>query len=143
MRVILDVNILLSALIKDSKTREILLKSGFDFYFPEPSVHKLRKYQKYIVEKSGMTEQAYQYVLVTLFNFIKLIPTEDVKNRWKEAKEIMEHVDPEDVIFIACSLSLDNPIIWSDDKDFEKQNKVIVLKTKDIVDLFQMKEFPK
>ena len=37
MKVILDVNVILSALIRDSTTRKIILNSEFDFYFPEPS----------------------------------------------------------------------------------------------------------
>ena len=38
MIIITDVNIVLSALIKDSIIREIILKSEQDFCFPEPSL---------------------------------------------------------------------------------------------------------
>ena len=55
---------------------------------------------------------------------------------WDKAKEIMEDIDKEDVVFIAAALSQENSIIWSDDKHFEKQDKVLVLKTKDMVTLF-------
>jgi len=44
MIVIVDVNVILSALIKDSTTREIILKTEQDFCFPEPSLHTIRKY---------------------------------------------------------------------------------------------------
>ena len=133
MKVILDVNILLSALIRDSTTRDIIIHSGLNFYFPEPSLQKIRKYQEYIIEKSCLTKIEYFMVLRTLFKFIKIIPTEEVLKSWDEAKEIMERVDPEDVMFIAAALSQDNSIIWSEDKDFERQDKIIILKTKDII----------
>ena len=58
-------------------------------------------------------------------------------DKWDEAKQIMEHIDPEDVTFIAAALSQEDAVIWSDDRHFEKQDNVIILKTKDMVSLFK------
>ena len=132
MKIILDVNVILSALIRDSTTRKIILNSEFDFYFPELSLHKIRKYKDYILEKSGLTEEEYNKIMATLFKYIKLVPTEEIEKNWGEAKKIMEHIDTEDVVFIATSLSIKDSVIWSDDRHFEKQDKLKVLKTKDI-----------
>ena len=134
MKVITDVNVILSALIRDSTTRKIILNSEFDFYFPEPSLHKIRKYKNYILEKSGLTEAEYDKLMATLFKYVKLVPTEEIEKNWDEAKKIMEHIDPEDVVFIATALSQEDVFIWSDDKHFEKQNKVKIWKTKDLLD---------
>ena len=133
MKVITDVNVILSALIRDSTTRKIILNSEFDFYFPEPSLHKIRKYKDYILEKSGLSEEEYNKIMTTLFKYIKLVPTEEIEKNWNEAKKIMEHIDPEDVVFIATALSISDSIIWSDDGHFEKQDKVKVFKTKDMI----------
>ena len=133
MKVITDVNVILSALIRDSTTRKIILNSEFDFYFPEPSLHKIRKYKSYILEKSGLIEEEYNKIMATLFKYIKLVPTEEIEKNWDEAKKIMEHIDPEDVVFIATALSIADSVIWSDDRHFEKQDKVKVLKTEDII----------
>ena len=133
MKIILDVNVILSALIRDSTTRKIILNSQFDFYFPEPSLHKIRKYKDYILEKSGLSEEEYDKIMATLFKYIKLVPTEEIEKNWDEAKKIMEHIDPEDVVFIATALSIEDSAIWSDDRHFEKQDKVKVLKTGDII----------
>ena len=65
MKIVVDVNIILSALIKDSITRRIILDSGFEFYFPENSLHKIRKYQNYIIEKSAVDELEYNQILTT------------------------------------------------------------------------------
>ena len=129
MNIILDVNVILSALIRDSTTRKIMLNSGFDFYFPESSLHKIRKYKDYILEKSGLTEEEYDKLMATLFKYIRLVPTEEIEKNWNKAKKIMGHIDEEDVVFIATALSISNSIIWSDDRHFEKQDKVKVLKT--------------
>ena len=133
MKVILDVNVILSALIRDSTTRKIILNSEFDLYFPEPSLHKIRKYKSYILEKSGLIEEEYDKIIATLFKYIKLVPTEEIEKNWHEAKKIMEHIDPEDVVFVATALSISDSVIWSDDRHFEKQDKVKVLKTEDMV----------
>ena len=53
MMIVIDVNVILSALIKDSTTRAILIKSGQEFCFPEISLQKIRKYQDLILKKSG------------------------------------------------------------------------------------------
>ena len=133
MKVILDVNVILSALIRDSTTRKIILNSEFDLYFPEPSLHKIRKYKDYILEKFGLKEEEYDKIMATLFKYIKVVPFEEIEKNWNEAKEIMEYIDPEDVVFIATALSISDSVIWSNDRHFEKQDKVKVLKTEDII----------
>ena len=133
MKIIVDVNIILSALIRDSTTRKIILNSEFDLYFPEPSLHKIRKYKNYILEKSGLSEEEYNKLMATLFKYVRLVPTEEIEKNWSEAKKIMEHIDKEDVIFIATALGIIDSVIWSDDGHFEKQDKVKVLKTEEMV----------
>ena len=133
MKIILDVNVILSALIRNSTTRKIILNSEFDLYFPEPSLHKIRKYKNYILEKSGLREEEYDKILAILFKYIKLVPIEEIEKNWDEAKKIMGHIDSEDVVFIATALSIIDSVIWSDDRHFEKQDKVKVLKTKQMI----------
>jgi len=133
MKIILDVNVILSALIRDSTTRKIISNSEFDFYFPELSLHKIRKYKSYVLEKSGLTEEEYNKLMTTLFKYIKLVPTEEIEKNWDEAKKIMKHIDSEDVVFIAVALRIKDSVIWSDDGHFEKQGKVKVMKTEDMV----------
>jgi predicted nucleic acid-binding protein len=138
MIVVIDVNVVLSALMKDSTTREIIVKSGFDFCFPEVSLVKIRKYEGLILEKSGLSEREFSQLFDKLLSFIRLIPTEEVKSHWSDAKKIMAHVDVEDVVFVAAALSQD-AVIWSEDRHFEKQTEIIVLKTKDIIGLLRDK----
>lgn len=140
MIVITDVNIIISALIKDATTREIILNSEQDFFFPEPSLHKIRKYKEMILEKSQLSEIEFQMILNALFHVVRIISTEDIMEQWEEAKKIMEHIDPEDVIIIAAALSQEEAVIWSDDKHFDQQNKIMTLKTKDMVDWLQREE---
>ena len=131
MKIVLDVNVILSALIKDSTTRRLLLYSDLDFYFPQPSLNKIAKYKRVILSKSGLSDTAFQQILRSLLAHINLVSKQDIFSHWKAAKSIMAHIDQEDVVFIAAALHL-GASIWSDDKDFEKQNKVKAFKTEDI-----------
>ena len=136
MKIVVDVNIILSALTRDSSTRMLILESGHDLYFPEPSLDKIMKYKDYVIEKAGLREGVFLDLVQTLFKYIRVVPTKEILKHWDEAKETMGRIDQEDVTFIATALGLDDSIIWSNDKDFEKQKKVKVFKTKDVVELF-------
>ena len=137
MNIIIDVNVFLSALIIDSTTRELILTYDQEFYFPEKSLQKIRKYRKYVQKKSGLSDLDFLKLFYTLLKFIKIIPNEELLDHWDEAKRVMEHIDPEDVTFIAAALSQEDAVIWSDDRHFEKQDKVIVLKTKDLIKILK------
>ena len=66
----------------------------------------------------------------------KIILIDDfiILERLEEASKIMDAIDPDDTPFIAAALAT-NSDIWSDDKHFEKQNKIKVWKTSDLVKL--------
>jgi predicted nucleic acid-binding protein len=136
MILIIDTNILISALIRDSTTRKIIVESGWNFCYPELSFHEVRKYKNLVIEKSGMTDQEYTVVLNCLLKHITLIPEEIMLQKLKESDKLLGKIDPDDVIFLATALSLDNSKIWSDDKHFEKQSKVRLFKTEHVVKLF-------
>lgn len=132
MKIIADVNIILAALLKNSTTRRIIIESGFEFYFPETSLHKIRKYKDYIINKSGFSEKDYQTILAKLFKYITIIPTEEITKNWENAKNIMAHIDEEDVVFIASALSITDSKIWSNDDHFTKQKFIKIFTTEEL-----------
>jgi len=137
MTFILDSNIIISALIKDSKTREIIAKTDQKFLIPEIVIDEIRKYKGLIIEKSKMSEEDYTTVLKKLLSYIEVIPNEVTEQNLEKAIKIMADIDIKDVIFIAAALSYPDSKIWSDDKHFERQNEVKILKTKEMVLIFE------
>ncbi|MEK6892571.1 MAG: PIN domain-containing protein [Nanoarchaeota archaeon] len=133
MKIVIDVNILISVLLKDSKTRSIIKNSDLNFYFPEIAFHKIIKYKNYMIEKAQITEEDFILLLAKLFSHIKLISRREMLEQKIKAKELMKTIDEEDYPFVAAALSLGNDgVIWSEDKHFEKQNLVKVIKTTSI-----------
>ena len=53
----------------------------------------------------------------------------------EQITKIMKDIDIDDAPILACALAIKNIGIWSEDKHFEKQNKIKVWKTKDILKL--------
>ena len=137
MEIVLDVNSFISALIKDSLSRKIIKNSGLNFYFPERAFKKIIKYKDYILEKSGLSEEEFVIVVSVLFNYLQIVSDEDLEKYMTKAKKVFEKIDEEDVLFVACALYLkgkdENAAIWSDDRHFDKQSIVPILKTKDLL----------
>ncbi|MGM5482710.1 MAG: PIN domain-containing protein [Nanobdellota archaeon] len=137
MKIIIDTNVFLSALIKNSSTRKILMKSGWEFYYPEMSFHEVRKYKDFVIKKSKLSEGEYTNLITSLLKYVNLIPDEQIISNLDEAKNIMLNIDPDDVPFVAAKLSIENSFLWSNDTDFDKQTEVQVIKTKKIVEFFE------
>jgi predicted nucleic acid-binding protein len=132
VKYVLDVNVLLSSLIKDSVTREIILESGLDFYFPEISYIKIIEYKNYIMKKASLNDKEFFVLLTKVMSHINFIKREDLMPYWDMAFDIMKKIDEEDAIFLAAALALGkNSIILSNDKHLKKQKVVRVITTKE------------
>jgi len=131
--VVVDTNIILSAAIADSKTRELVVNLDQQLVAPEAIHTEIGKYRDLIQEKSGLTPAELDTLLNTLFKYIQLIPDADIKKEINQAEEELGDVDSDDVVFLAAALSPDG-VIWSDDKDLQEQDLLTVYTTSEIVD---------
>ena len=129
MNIILDSNILFSALIKDSITRRMILDYENHFLFPSFIFEEIEKYKEELLKKSDMNPNDFELLFSILLRKVMIIPMEILSPYKKEAYEIVKNIDPNDVIFIACSLAYPNSIIWSDDKKLKQQSKVWIIDT--------------
>lgn len=133
MKFVIDTNIIISALIKPGKTREIIFESFFSFITPAYTLTEIEKYKKEICIKSGMSVQELEEVINLLFKHIRILNPKVYSPLLLKASKLI--LDIKDVPFIAAALSLKCPI-WSDDKHFQKQKEIKVLTTKEILDLY-------
>ena len=133
MKIVLDTNIILSALIKDSLTRKVIKSAGFEFFAPSFSLSEISKYKKYVCEKSSLTEKQFDVLLKNLFESIEIVPIYFYEKRIKESKKLIS--DIKDVPFLACAIAL-SADIWSDDKDFQKQKKIKIYTTQEFIKKF-------
>ncbi|MDI6916566.1 MAG: PIN domain-containing protein [Thermoplasmatales archaeon] len=133
MRLVVDTNILLSALIKKSATRKILLHPGFEFYAPEHIFYEIENHKNEVIKKSGLSEEEFYIVLDSVLTNAIITPENEFAKYIPRAWDIMKNIDPDDFPFLALALSFENDGIWTNDKHFFRQKEVKVWRTKDLL----------
>ncbi|MBM2837812.1 MAG: putative nucleotide-binding protein, containing domain [Deltaproteobacteria bacterium] len=132
MNLVIDTNVLISVLLKDSVTREILLFPSFEFFLPEYALEEVEAHKGLISKRSGLDEEAIDVILSLLLENITIIPASEIKPNIARADKLIGHIDPFDVPFVALALSVENDGIWSNDKHFENLKGIKVWKTADL-----------
>ena len=133
MFMVVDVNILIAALVRDGAARRLLMMHTC--CLPETALRGIDKYSHYIMEKAHLTPSGFRELLVRVLAPIELVAFAEYEHRMKEAGDIMNKIDPGDTQFVALCLHRNMPV-WSDDNDFQRQNAVKVFTTKQIFSRF-------
>ena len=136
MDLIVDANEIFAALIKESKAYELIFDERLHLFTTEFFFAEFKEHSEEIREKTEKTEEELNHLLDVLKKKIMLVHMEELLPYVGEAEKISP--DPDDVAYIALALKL-KCAIWSQDRKLkEKQSKVKVYSTKDLVKLFQM-----
>jgi predicted nucleic acid-binding protein len=133
MRVIVDTNRILAALLKEGSSRQILTSDNIEFYSADYVLNEVLKYKSEIVIKSGLSEVEIETMLNLAMEKITIISDDKIKSKIKEAIEIMKGIDIKDVPILAAALAIPIDGIWSHDKHFEKQRKIKIFLDKDLI----------
>ena len=135
MKLIIDTNILISALIRDSMTRKLIFHPGIELISPEYLFVELDRYEKMILDRSGLGPDKYFIVKTEILSRIDTIPFDEYMVHYDEASFLIEGIDPDDAPFFALALPVDCDGIWSNDKDPGKQTSVRIYSTVDLLNL--------
>ena len=118
MKVVVDTNIVFSALLKTkSQFREhLMLATGIEFYTCRLLIVELFKHKEKLVKTSNLEEAI---ILSTLYDLLKTINlyNEDFISapNWAQAYEFCHDIDLKDIPFIALSLELKG-WLWTGDQ---------------------------
>lgn len=132
MNLIIDANVLFSAVIKEGKASEILLNFKFKFFTPEFIINEFEKHKSEILEKTHRSEDEIERLFDIIEEIVKIIPQEEFIDKLDEATLICPDIN--DIMYFALALKLGCPI-WSNDKKLKEQNKVKVYSTGDLIKL--------
>jgi predicted nucleic acid-binding protein len=136
MKLVIDANVVISALIADSKTRELIVTLEPDLLTPAFVHDEIGNYEDLIVEKSGMEPNRVAQFIDLLFQYIEVIPAEDFYPAIEKAKTAIGDIDPDDVLYLACAIASE-AAIWSDDSDFDEQDTVEAYTTSNVINSFE------
>jgi putative PIN family toxin of toxin-antitoxin system len=119
MKIVVDTNIVFSALISSSTTiPDIIIApfSRFRFYTSEYLFKELEKHKQKLLKVSKLTEQEINKAKTELFKYINSISLEIIPQEiWQEAETLTFDIDPDDISFVALSIFLD-AYLWTGDK---------------------------
>lgn len=132
MILVIDANVLFSALIKNSITTELLFEEDLMLYTPEFIMDEFLKYEDLILNKTKRTKEKFVEIMHMLKETITVVPKEEYSKFMSEAEAISP--DEKDVAYIALALKL-NCGIWSNDKKLKEQDKVKVYSTSEVMKL--------
>lgn len=135
MQLVVDANVLVSALIADSKTRELLVTLDSALLTPEVIHDEIETHRDLIVEKSGMERDRISQFVDLLFRHVEVVPVSEFHPYIDRAEDAIGDTDPDDVLYVACALARDAGV-WSDDSDFDEQDLVPVFPTEAVVRSF-------
>ncbi len=120
MRLVLDTNILVAALIKDSIARRILLLPGLEFLLLAFALDELARHRAKIARTARLKMDESDLLLTLLLASVVVVPFERIAPYLPAANALMGAIDPDDVPFVALALAEEHDGIWSNDRAFEK-----------------------
>lgn len=129
MKIVVDANVVVAALVRSSITREVLLYPYIDYYSPDFLLDEIKEHEKEISAKSG---KGYKPALELILNKIKVMPVRFYEKDIPEAHKAIGDIDKDDEPYVALALSLCAEGIWSYDTDFKKQRKVKIFSISDL-----------
>lgn len=134
MRLILDINIIISALIKENSIIRFLLNLPYlEFFLPDYAIKELKKNEEIILKKSNLDKEELRTLLKLLLSKVKIIEEKTFSLYYKTAERIIGKIDEKDIPYIALALAIDNDGIWTSDAHFKKQNQIKIFTTKDLL----------
>ncbi len=120
LRLVLDTNIIISALInKKSAIRDILLTDKITFYLPELVLGELLKHKELLCRKTGLSRKEVFFTIFYLLSKVEIVKKEAFLENLEKAKNIMKNIDIKDSEFVALALSIENDGIFSNDRHFD------------------------
>lgn len=138
MNIVIDSNILFSALIKDSTTRKIILDYDGFFLFPSYIFIEMEKHIDELLEKSKMNRADFDNLLHMVLKKVLVVPASVMKQYRDEALGIVKDIDINDALFVACALAHQESMIWSDDKKLKNQSRIKILNTKEMIEYLEI-----
>ena len=134
MDLIVDANVLFAALVKEGICAEILFREELHLFAPEYLLTELEEHREEIRKKTQRSAEDFERVLAILCRRIVLIPLEELVPYVHEASAICPDVD--DIAYFCVALKI-GCAIWSYDKSIkEKQDRIRIVTTSDLIRMF-------
>ncbi len=131
MKVLVDTNRIIAALIRKGTTRDILFDENFEFVTPDFTITEIKEHEDELRKKTKLTKEEFDVLLALIFEHIRIIPYEKYKMFIEKYKS--EISDQDDVPHLAASIATKAEGIWAHDPHFLEQHKMKVFTNIDLL----------
>src|SRR3989344_8877060 len=121
MKIVIDSNRVIAALVKESTTREIIFDKTFEFFAPEYIKNEIENYKDEIIEKISIIYEEFEILNSLVFENIAIIPQSEYNKFLDELKNEIQDID--DLPYLAVCLLIKAEGIWTHDPHFKEQIK--------------------
>jgi len=120
-RIVVDTNILFSALIKrKNKFRDVIFSGEYELYSCSYSVEELFNHKDKMLRASKLTEAELHIEIQTIFKYIHFVEDEIISDsKLKEAYQLCKDIDEKDTVILGLAMELD-ALLWTGDKELIK-----------------------
>ena len=116
IRLVVDTNIVFSALITPGRTNQVLLKARGSFYAPMELLEELKDKRGKIARLLGMDESVVMDLIEAFAGeIVSFVPLHEFLDTIPRARRIAGEFDEKDTPFIALAMHLNIPL-WTGDK---------------------------
>lgn len=135
MRLAVDTNVLISALMSKGGTFEAMVLGNLDLFVPEHSLGEIERNKSVLKERMGVSEDEFGLALGIILSHVMVVPREEYAAMEPKAKEISP--DKKDFPFFVLALAKRMPL-WTNEKRLKEQDAVEVYDTREVLGLLAM-----
>lgn len=129
---VVDANVLFSALLRDSTTRRLILDGGLDLYAPVWLWEEADARRDFLLRKSRLPPAVFDGVWAALRERIETIPVAAMVAHAGEARRRCRDAGAKDAPYVACALAVDGAI-WTHDGALRREAGVPVVTTAELL----------
>ena len=131
MKLAVDSNRVIAALVKDSTTRKILFDKNFEFVTPDCTITEIQEHKEELNAKTNLSDAEFDILLALIFENITIILKSDYGDYLDECKSDIS--DADDIPVLAVAIATKAEAIWAHDPHFKEQKKVKVFTNIDLL----------
>jgi len=129
VKLVVDANVLFSALIKDGFTGKLFFEERLEIYAPEYLFEEFEEHRGEIMQKTNRGESEFWEVIDILKSRINVVPFSEFERFMERAQKVSP--DKDDEVYFAVAFAI-NGAIWSNDRRLKGQKAVKVLNTTEV-----------
>lgn len=133
MLIIIDANVLCSALLAKGRTADLLFSPRLDPIAPELLLTELERHKSELLKKSKLSEQDFNELIALFKKRVRIIPVEEFEECLLKANQLLKG-HTKDTEYVALALKFNCPL-WSKEKVLKTLPDIEVLDADDVVRL--------